>query len=110
MENFCIEFPWPAIVRTIWGDYQRYVDACFTTFPSKYFSGYGTLRDEAGYYRIMGRVDNVIIVSVYNLATASIEDVINEHQYVAKSVIVGYPHDIKGNALYRYVVIKDAGL
>ena len=67
------------------------------------------MRDEVGYYRITGRVDDVIIVSGHNLGTAPIEDVINEHQYVAESAIVGYPHDIKGNALYGYVVIKDAG-
>ena len=110
MGNLCIEYPWPAIARTIWGDHQRYIDTYFTTYPGKYFSGDGALRDEVGYYRITGRVDDVIIVSGHNLGTAPIEDVINEHQYVAESAIVGYPHDIKGNALYGFVVIKDAGL
>lgn len=110
MGNLCIEYPWPGIARTIWGDHQRYIDTYFTTFPGKYFSGDGALRDEVGYYRITGRVDDVIIVSGHNLGTAPIEDVINEHQYVAESAIVGYPHDIKGNALYGFVVIKDAGL
>ena len=110
MGNLCIEYPWPAIARTIWGDHQRYIDTYFTTFPGKYFSGDGALRDEVGYYRITGRVDDVIIVSGHNLGTAPIEDIINEHQYVAESAIVGYPHDIKGNALYGFVVIKDAGL
>ncbi len=110
MGNLCIEYPWPAIARTIWGDHQRYIDTYFTTFPGKYFSGDGALRDEVGYYRITGRVDDVIIVSGHNLGTAPIEDIINEHQYVAESAIVGYPHEIKGNALYGYVVIKEAGL
>ena len=110
MGNLCIEYPWPGIARTIWGDHQRYIDTYFTTFPGKYFSGDGALRDEVGYYRITGRVDDVIIVSGHNLGTAPIEDIINEHQYVAESAIVGYPHDIKGNALYGFVVIKDAGL
>lgn len=107
--NLCIEFPWPGIARTIWGDHQRYIDTYFTTFPGKYFSGDGALRDEVGYYRITGRVDDVIIVSGHNLGTAPIEDVINEHQFVAESAIVGYPHEIKGNALYGFVVLKETG-
>ncbi|MEA5129181.1 MAG: acetate--CoA ligase [Proteiniphilum sp.] len=108
--NLCIEYPWPGIARTIWGDHQRFIDTYFTTFPGKYFSGDGALRDEVGYYRITGRVDDVIIVSGHNLGTAPIEDVINEHQTVAESAIVGYPHDIKGNALYGFVVLKETGL
>ncbi len=107
--NLCIEYPWPGIARTIWGDHQRFIDTYFTTFPGKYFSGDGALRDEVGYYRITGRVDDVIIVSGHNLGTAPIEDAINEHQFVAESAIVGYPHDIKGNALYGFVVIKETG-
>ncbi len=107
--NLCIEFPWPGIARSIWGDHQRYIDTYFTTFPGKYFSGDGALRDEVGYYRITGRVDDVIIVSGHNLGTAPIEDVINEHQFVAESAIVGYPHEIKGNALYGFVVLKETG-
>ena len=108
--NLCIEYPWPGIARSIWGDHQRYIDTYFKTFPGKYFSGDGALRDEVGYYRITGRVDDVIIVSGHNLGTAPIEDVINEHQTVAESAIVGYPHDIKGNALYGFVVLKETGL
>ena len=108
--NLCIEYPWPGIARTIWGDHQRFMDTYFKTFPGKYFSGDGALRDEVGYYRITGRVDDVIIVSGHNLGTAPIEDVINEHQTVAESAIVGYPHDIKGNALYGFVVLKETGL
>ncbi len=108
--NLCIEYPWPGIARSIWGDHQRFIDTYFRTFPGKYFSGDGALRDEVGYYRITGRVDDVIIVSGHNLGTAPIEDVINEHQTVAESAIVGYPHDIKGNALYGFVVLKETGL
>lgn len=108
--NLCIEYPWPGIARTIWGDHQRYIDTYFTQFPGKYFSGDGALRDEVGYYRITGRVDDVIIVSGHNLGTAPIEDTINEHQTVAESAVVGFPHDIKGNALYGFVVLKEVGL
>ena len=108
--NLCIEYPWPGIARTIWGDHQRYVDTYFTKFPGKYFSGDGALRDEVGYYRITGRVDDVIIVSGHNFGTAPIEDAINEHQTVAESAVVGFPHDIKGNALYGFVVLKEVGL
>lgn len=107
--NLCIELPWPGMARTIWGDHQRFIDTYFTTFPGKYFSGDGALRDEVGYYRITGRVDDVIIVSGHNLGTAPIEDAINEHQFVAESAIVGYPHDIKGNGLYGYIVLKESG-
>ena len=107
--NLCIELPWPGMARTIWGDHQRFIDTYFSTFPGKYFSGDGALRDEVGYYRITGRVDDVIIVSGHNLGTAPIEDAINEHQFVAESAIVGYPHDIKGNGLYGYIVLKESG-
>jgi len=107
--NLCIRFPWPGIARTIWGDHQRYKETYFTAFPGKYFTGDGALRDEVGYYRITGRVDDVIIVSGHNLGTAPIEDSINQHPAVAESAIVGYPHDIKGNALYGYVMLKESG-
>ncbi|RXM41146.1 acetate--CoA ligase [Chryseobacterium sp. CH21] len=107
--NLCIRFPWPGIARTIWGDHQRYKETYFTAFPGKYFTGDGALRDEVGYYRITGRVDDVIIVSGHNLGTAPIEDSINQHPAVAESAIVGYPHDIKGNALYGYVTLKETG-
>ena len=107
--NLCIRFPWPGIARTIWGDHQRYIDTYFSSFPGKYFTGDGALRDEVGYYRITGRVDDIIIVSGHNLGTAPIEDSINEHPAVAESAIVGYPHDIKGNALYGFVILKESG-
>ena len=107
--SLCIKFPWPGIARTIWGDHQRYKDTYFSTFPGKYFTGDGALRDEVGYYRITGRVDDVVIVSGHNLGTAPIEDAINEHPAVAESAIVGFPHDIKGNALYGFVILKESG-
>ena len=107
--NLCVKFPWPGMARTIWNDHQRYVDTYFSAFPGKYFSGDGALRDEVGYYRITGRVDDVVIVSGHNLGTAPIEDAINEHPAVAESAIVGYPHDIKGSALYGFITLKQTG-
>ncbi|WP_298902846.1 acetate--CoA ligase [uncultured Psychroserpens sp.] len=107
--RLCIKYPWPSMARTIWGNHQRYKDTYFTAFNQMYFTGDGALRDEVGYYRITGRVDDVIIVSGHNLGTAPIEDAINEHPAVAESAIVGFPHDIKGNALYGYVTLKDIG-
>ncbi len=107
--SLCIKFPWPSMARTIWGDHQRYKETYFTAFPGKYFTGDGALRDEVGYYRITGRVDDVVIVSGHNLGTAPIEDAINEHPAVAESAIVGFPHDIKGSALYGYIILKESG-
>ncbi|MDC1226385.1 acetate--CoA ligase [Algibacter sp.] len=107
--RLCIKFPWPSIARTIWGNHQRYKDTYFSAYENKYFTGDGALRDEVGYYRITGRVDDVIIVSGHNLGTAPIEDAINEHPAVSESAIVGFPHDVKGNALYGYVILKDTG-
>lgn len=107
--KLCIKYPWPSIARTIWGNHKRYKETYFSTFEDMYFTGDGALRDEVGYYRITGRVDDVVIVSGHNLGTAPIEDAINEHPAVAESAIVGFPHDIKGNALYGYVILKDVG-
>ena len=105
--RLCIKFPWPSIARTIWGNHERYRETYFSTFKGMYFTGDGASRDAVGYYRITGRVDDVVIVSGHNLGTAPIEDAINEHQSVAESAIVGFPHDIKGNALFGYVILKD---
>jgi acetyl-CoA synthetase len=107
--RLCIKFPWPAIARTIWGNHERYKDTYFSAYENKYFTGDGALRDSTGYYRITGRVDDVIIVSGHNLGTAPIEDAINEHPAVAESAIVGFPHNIKGSALYGYVILKETG-
>jgi acetyl-coenzyme A synthetase (EC 6.2.1.1) len=107
--RLCIKFPWPSMARTIWGDHQRYKETYFSAYPDMYFTGDGALRDSTGYYRITGRVDDVIIVSGHNLGTAPIEDAINEHPAVAESAVVGFPHDVKGNALYGYVILKEVG-
>ncbi len=107
--RLCVKFPWPSIARTIWGNHDRYRDTYFSAYENMYFTGDGALRDAVGYYRITGRVDDVIIVSGHNLGTAPIEDSINEHPAVAESAIVGFPHDVKGNALYGYVILKEIG-
>ena len=104
--RLCIKYPWPSIARSIWGDHERYRQTYFSAYPNHYFTGDGASRDAVGYYRITGRVDDVIIVSGHNLGTAPIEDAINEHSKVAESAIVGFPHDIKGNALFGYVTLK----
>lgn len=108
--RLCIKFPWPSMARTIWGNHQRYKETYFLAYNNMYFTGDGALRDEVGYYRITGRVDDVIIVSGHNLGTAPIEDAVNEHPAVAESAIVGFPHDVKGNALYGFVILKDTGV
>ena len=102
-----IKYPWPSIARTIYGDHERYKNVYFSAYPGYYFPGDGAFRDEDGNYRITGRVDDVVIVSGHNLGTAPIEDVINMHDNVVESALVGYPHDIKGNALYAFVILKD---
>ncbi len=109
MGSLCVKFPWPSIARTIWGDHERFVKTYFSDFPGTYFSGDNALRDEVGYYRITGRADDVVIVSGHNLGTAPIEDAINQHPAVAESAVVGFPHDIKGNALYGYISLKLEG-
>lgn len=105
--RLCIKYPWPSMARTIWGNHQRYKDTYFSAYKNMYFTGDGALRDSVGYYKITGRVDDVIIVSGHNLGTAPIEDAINEHPAVAESAIVGFPHDIKGSALYGFVTLKE---
>lgn len=107
--KLCIKFPWPGMARTIWGNHERYVETYFSAYKNMYFTGDGARRDAVGYYRITGRVDDVVIVSGHNLGTAPIEDAINEHPAVAESAIVGYPHDVKGNALYGFIILKDSG-
>jgi acetyl-CoA synthetase len=98
-----IKFPWPSMARTIYGDHQRFKETYFSSFPGKYFTGDGCKRDEDGYYRITGRVDDIIIVSGHNLGTAEIESAIDEHSAVCETAVVGFPHDIKGQAIYAFV-------
>ncbi|OGS71042.1 MAG: acyl-activating protein [Flavobacteria bacterium RIFCSPLOWO2_12_FULL_35_11] len=105
--RLCIKYPWPSMARTIYGDHNRYKETYFTAFPGKYFTGDGSFRDLEGNYRITGRVDDVVIVSGHNLGTAPIENIINEHNNVVESAIVGFPHNIKGNALYAYVIVYE---
>ena len=102
-----IKHPWPSLARTIYGDHERYKNVYFSAYPNYYFPGDGALRDEKGNYRITGRVDDVVIVSGHNLGTAPIENAINEHKNVVESAVVGFPHDVKGNALYAYVITYD---
>ena len=105
-----IKHPWPSIARTIWGDHERYKNVYFSAYPGYYFPGDGALRDAEGNYRITGRVDDVVIVSGHNLGTAPIENAINEHPEVVESAVVGFQHDIKGNALCAYVIVRNMGV
>lgn len=102
--NLCIKFPWPGMARTIWGDHERFRKTYFSTYKNLYFTGDGAQRDEDGYYRILGRVDDVINVSGHRLGTAEIENAINSHPLVNESAVVGYPHPIKGQGIYAFVV------
>ena len=97
---------WPGQMRTVYGDHQRFVDTYFKRFPGKYFTGDGCWRDPDGYYWITGRVDDIIIVSGHNIGTAEVEGAIGQHNSVAEAAVVGYPHDIKGTAIYAYVTLK----
>jgi acetyl-CoA synthetase len=101
--RLAIKFPWPSIARTIYGNHARFRDTYFSTFPGKYFTGDGCKRDEEGYYRITGRVDDIIIVSGHNLGTAEIESAIDEHVNVCETAVVGFPHDLKGQGIYAFV-------
>lgn len=105
--NLCLKYPWPSMARTIYGDHERYKNTYFSAFPGKYFTGDGSFRDLEGNYRITGRVDDVVIVSGHNLGTAPIENVIDEHNNVVESAVVGFPHALKGNALYAYVIVYE---
>jgi acetyl-CoA synthetase len=102
-----IKFPWPAMARTIYGDHLRFRETYFSSFQGKYFTGDGCKRDPDGYYRITGRVDDIIIVSGHNLGTAEIESAIDEHIDVCETAVVGFPHDIKGQGIYAFVICYD---
>ncbi len=102
-----IKAPWPSMARTIYGDHKRYRETYFSTYSNKYFTGDAAYRDAMGNYRITGRVDDVIVVSGHNLGTAPIENIITEHKDIVECAIVGFPHDVKGNALYAYVTKYD---
>ncbi len=100
----CIKYPWPGMIRTTYGDHERARTTYFGPFPGYYFTGDGAKRDEDGYYRIIGRVDDVINVSGHRIGTAEVEDAINKHPFVVESAVVGYPHDIKGQGIYAFVI------
>lgn len=103
--NLCIKFPWPSIIRTTYGDHERCRQTYFATYPGLYFTGDGCKRDGDGYYRITGRVDDVINVSGHRIGTAEVESAINTHADVVESAVVGYPHDIKGQGIYAYCIV-----
>lgn len=104
--NLCIKFPWPGIIRTTYGDHERCRQTYFSTYSGMYFTGDGCLRDEDGYYRITGRVDDVLNVSGHRIGTAEVENAINMHLGVVESAVVGYPHDIKGQGIYAFVIAE----
>jgi acetyl-CoA synthetase len=103
--NLCIKFPWPGIIRTTYGDHERCRQTYFSTYENMYFTGDGCLRDDDGYYRITGRVDDVLNVSGHRIGTAEVENAINMHADVVESAVVGYPHEIKGQGVYAYVIL-----
>jgi acetyl-CoA synthetase len=105
--NLCMKYPWPSIIRTLYGDHERCRQTYFSTYKGLYFTGDGCKRDHDGYYRILGRVDDVINVSGHRMGTAEVENAINEHDAVIESAVVGYPHDIKGQGIYAYVILED---
>ena len=104
--NLCIQFPWPGIIRTTYGDHERCVQTYFSTYKGLYFTGDGCLRDENGLYRITGRVDDVLNVSGHRIGTAEVENALNSHTGVIESAVVGYPHDIKGQGIYAFVIYQ----
>ena len=105
--NLCIAQSWPGMIRTTWGDHERCQQTYFTAYKGKYFTGDGCLRDENGMYRITGRVDDVLNVSGHRIGTAEVENAINMHTGVVESAIVGFPHDIKGQGIYAYVIFQE---
>jgi acetyl-CoA synthetase len=104
--NLCIKYPWPSIIRTTYGDHERCKSTYFSTYPGLYFTGDGCMRDEDGYYRITGRVDDVMNISGHRIGTAEVENAINMHTGVIESAVVGYPHDVKGQGIYAYVICE----
>jgi acetyl-CoA synthetase len=105
--NLCIKFPWPSLLRTTYGDHERCRTNYFATYENLYFTGDGALKDENGFYRITGRVDDVLNVSGHRIGTAEVENAINMHAGVIESAVVGYPHDVKGQGIYAYVIYSN---
>lgn len=105
--NLCVKFPWPGMARSVYGDHERFKSTYFSTYKSYYFTGDGCKRDEDGYYRITGRVDDVVNVSGHRIGTGELEDAINENGLVIESAVVAYPHDVKGQGLYAFVICSN---
>ena len=105
--NLCVKFPWPSILRTTYGDHKRCKETYFSTFKGYYFTGDGAKRDDNGMYRILGRVDDVINVSGHRIGTAEVEDAINQDNKVIESAVVGFPHEIKGQGIFGFVIVKN---
>ena len=104
--NLCIKYPWPSMIRTTYGDHNRCKEVYFSAYPGKYFTGDGCKRDADGFYRITGRVDDIINVSGHRIGTAEVEDAINQHEEVVESAVVGFPHSIKGQGIYAFVILS----
>ena len=107
--NLCVKFPWPSMLRTTYGDHERCKQTYFSAYPNLYFTGDGAKRDHDGYIRILGRVDDVINVSGHRMGTAEVENAINEHPKVIESAVVGYPHEVKGQGIYAFVICDMEG-
>jgi acetyl-CoA synthetase len=104
--NLCMASAWPGLMRTVWGDHGRFFETYFSAYPGLYFTGDGCRRDDDGYYWITGRVDDVINVSGHRIGTAEVESALVAHPKVAEAAVVGYPHDIKGQAIYAFVTLN----
>jgi acetyl-CoA synthetase len=106
--NLCVKYPWPSMIRTTWGDHDRCKNVYFSSYEGYYFTGDGCRRDADGMYRITGRVDDVINVSGHRIGTAEVEDALDEHSNVVEAAVVGYPHEIKGQGIYAYIICSPA--
>lgn len=102
----CIKKPWPGMARSINGDHERYLDTYMKPFPGYYFTGDGALRDEQGHFQITGRVDDVMNVSGHRIGTAEVEDALSEYPLVVESAVVGFPHDVLGEGIYAFIILK----
>ncbi|MDD0852217.1 acetate--CoA ligase [Halobacteriovorax sp. GB3] len=104
--NLCVKKPWPGMLRSVWGDHERFKQTYLSAYPGHYFTGDGAKRDEEGLYRITGRVDDVLNVSGHRIGTAEVEDAIDEHPEVIETAVVGYPHDVKGQGIYAFLIVR----
>jgi len=105
----CIEKPWPGMAQSVWNDPGRFHEVYFKDYPPYYFSGDGAIRSKDGYWKITGRMDDVINVTGHRLGTAEVENAMGKHQLVSESAVVGFPHDVKGEGIFAFVVLKEKG-